>query len=81
MLAIFNFPYPSNICTKLELYCFSYFERVVIYKNPFLNLILPWQPNKMAASHKTHKLGRQSSNDHKCQIWFTSLHWLCRKYS
>ena len=23
--------------------------------------MLPWQPNKMATGHKTHKLGRQSS--------------------
>ena len=23
--------------------------------------------------HKTLKLGRQSSNDHNCLIWFTSL--------
>ena len=38
-----------------------------------------WQPNKMATGHKTHRLGRQSSNDHNCQIWFTSLHWLWRK--
>ena len=26
------------------------------------NLMLPWQPNKMAAGHQTQKLGRQSSN-------------------
>ena len=36
--------------------------------------ILPWQTNKMATGHKTHGLGRQSSNDHNCQIWFTFLH-------
>ena len=30
--------------------------------------MLPWQPNKMAAGHKTHKLGRQSSYDHNCKI-------------
>ena len=41
--------------------------------------MLPWQPNKMAAGHQTHKLGRQSSDDHNCQIWFTSLQWLWRK--
>ena len=29
-LAIFNCPYPFNICTKLESYCFSGFGRVVI---------------------------------------------------
>ena len=33
-------------------------------------LILPWQPNKMATGHKryTGTLGRQTSNDHNCQI-------------
>ena len=41
--------------------------------------MLRWKPNKMATGHETHKLGRQSSNDHNCQIWFTSLHWLWRK--
>ena len=45
----------------------------------FLNLMLPWQPNKMAPGHQTHKLSRQSSNDHNCQIWFTSLQLLCIK--
>ena len=35
--------------------------------------ILPWQPNKMVAGHKTHKLGRQSSNNHYSQIWFATL--------
>ena len=44
------------------------------FKNSFL--VLPWQPNKMATGHQTHKLGRQSSYDHKCEIWFTSLQWL-----
>ena len=39
----------------------------------FLNLMLPWQTNKMVTGHKTHELGRQSSNDHNCQIWFISL--------
>ena len=37
-----------------------------------------WQPNKMATGHKTHKLGRQSSNDHNCPIWITSLSALWR---
>ena len=41
--------------------------------------MLPWQPNKIVTDHKTHKLGRQSSNDHNCQIWFTLLQWLWRK--
>ena len=40
----------------------------------FLNLILPWQPNKIAIGHKKYKLGKHSSNDHNCQTWFTSLH-------
>ena len=35
--------------------------------------MLPLQPNKMAAGHQTHKLGRQSSDDHNCQIRFPSL--------
>ena len=26
--------------------------------------VLPWQPNKMATVHKTHKLDRKSSNEH-----------------
>ena len=41
--------------------------------------MLPRPPNKMVTGHKTHKLGRQSSDDHNCQIWFTSLHRLWRK--
>ena len=41
--------------------------------------ILPWHRNKMANGHKTHTLGRQSSNDHHCQIWLTSLRVLWRK--
>ena len=65
ILAILNCPYPSHICTKLESYCFSCFEGVVIY---FFNLILPWQPNKMAADQKTHTLGRQSLNVHVLNI-------------
>ena len=41
--------------------------------------MLPWKPNKMATCHEMHKLGRQSSNDHNCQIRFTSLHCLWKK--
>ena len=41
--------------------------------------MLPWQPNKMATGYQTDKLGRQSSNYHKFQIWFTSIQWLWRK--
>ena len=55
ILAIPNCPYPSNICTKLESYCLSGFEGVSFKKFFFLNLMLPWQPNKIAAGHKTHK--------------------------
>ena len=78
--SFFNCPYPFNICTKLESYCFSGFRGVVIKRYLFfLILMLPWQLNKIVTGHKTHKLGRQSSNDHNCQIWFTSLQWLWRK--
>ena len=45
----------------------------------FLNLMLPWQPNKIATGHQTYKLGRETSDDHNSQIWFTSLLWLWRK--
>ena len=45
----------------------------------FLNLMLTWQPNKIATGHQTYKLGRPLSKDHNCQIWFTPLHWLWRK--
>ena len=79
IVALLNCPYQSNICTKLESYCFSGFRRDVIYKNHFIKFNVAWQPNKMAICHKAHKLGRQSSNDHNCQIWFTALHWLWRK--
>ena len=59
-----------------------WFWRSCYLKNSFcLNLMLLWQPNKMATGHQTYKLGKQSSNDHNCQIWFTSLHWLWRKYT
>ena len=43
ILDILNCPYPSNICTKFESYCFLGFEGVVIYLFFFLNLMLPWQ--------------------------------------
>ena len=57
-LAILNCPYPSIICTKLESHTASVvLEEMSFKKNPFfLNLMLPWQPNKMANGHKTHKL-------------------------
>ena len=51
-------------------------EELPFKKFIFFNLMLPWQPNKIITGHKTHKLGRQSSNDHNCQIWFISHHWL-----
>ena len=61
-------PIPSNICTKLESYCFSGFEGIIILKKIFfsfffLNLMLPWQPNKRVTGHQTHKLDRLSSYD------------------
>ena len=59
ILAILNCPYTSNIYTKLELYCFSGFRgghlKIHFF---FLNLMLPWQPNKMGIGHKMYKLGR-----------------------
>ena len=67
ILAILNCPYPSNICTRLVILP-QWFGDVIKKKYSFvLNLMLPWQPNKMAIGHKTHKLGRQSSNDHNYQ--------------
>ena len=38
--------------------------------------ILSWRPKEMATGHKTHEVGRQSSNDHKCKVEFTLLHVL-----
>ena len=79
----FKLPLPKQHLYKLESYYFGGYGGDVIKKHSFFflkHVMLPWQPNKMAISHKTYKLGRQSSNDHNCQIWFTSLHWLWRKY-
>ena len=56
----------------------SLFFLLVLYEFPTLK-IMPWQLNKMVSGHKTCKLGRQSSNNHNCQICLTSLHWLWRK--
>ena len=68
LIAIFNCPYPFNICTKLESYCFSGFGRVVIKKIPHFifkfNVAMETKQN----GHEMHKLGRKSSNDHNCQI-------------
>ena len=74
-----NCPYPSNICTKYKSYCFNDVEGVVFFKNFLFLYILKLllQPNKMTTGHKT--LCRQALNDHNCQIWFSSLHWLWRK--
>ena len=58
---------PSCFATEFPCWCklqISYFK------------ILPRQQNKMATGHKPHKLGRQSLNNHNCQLWFTSLHIL-----
>ena len=52
LLAIFNCPYPFNICTKLESYCFSGFGEVVIKKSFFLKLTLPWKPTEMVSGHE-----------------------------
>ena len=79
LLAIFNCPYPFNICTKLEFYCFRSFQGVVIKKKKKFKLNVAMTTYKTVTGHKTHKLGRHSSNDQNCQIWFTSLQWLWRK--
>ena len=39
MLAILNCPYPSNIFTKLESYCFSDLKKLSFKKNLFFFLI------------------------------------------
>ena len=69
--------------TSVQNYSYCFFNGsggAVIQKIPFFfNLMLPWQANKIVTGHQTHKLGRQPSNDHNCQIWFTPLHWLWRK--
>ena len=67
LIAIFISPYPFNICTKLDSYCFSGFGGVAIKKQLFffkLNVAMETKLN----DHEMHKLGRKSSNDHNCQI-------------
>ena len=75
--AILNCPYPKAVhLYKIRIILLDWFWRRCHLKNSFffLNLILPWQPNKIAIGHKKYKLGKHSSNDHNCQTWFTSLH-------
>ena len=48
----------------LQWFCRCHFKKFLF----LFNLMLPWKSNKTAIGHKTHKLGRQSSNDHNCQI-------------
>ena len=67
----YNFTYSELALPLQHLHQISHTASVVLklsFKKFFffLNWLLPWQPNKMAAGHKTHKLDRQSSNDHKC---------------
>ena len=63
---------------QIRVILLQWFWSVILRKKSFffLNFMWPWQPNKMATGHKTHKLESQSSNDHNCQIWFTSFHCL-----
>ena len=78
----FELPLPKQHLNQIRIILLQWFRRNChLKKSFFFNLMLPWQPNKMATGHKTNQLGRQSSNDHKCQIWFTSLHRLRRKYN
>ena len=66
-----NFNHFEMSLPKQHLYKISHTATVILEmsfkKSPFiffLNLKLPWQPNKRATGHKIHELGRQSSNDH-----------------
>ena len=71
ILAILNCPYPKAVhLYKIRIILLDWFWKFLF----FLNLILPWQPNKIAIGHKKYKLGKHSSSDHNCQTWFTSVH-------
>ena len=79
--SFFELSLPKQHLYKIRVILLQWFWRSWHLKKSFffLNLMSPWQPNKMAIRHKTHTLGKQSYNDHDCRIWFTSLHWLWRK--
>ena len=62
-----------------EAICPSNFFEVGGIKIHFKKFNVAMATKQKGIGHKTHELGRQSSNDHTCQIWFRSLHWLCRK--
>ena len=80
-----NFSYFGLPLPKQHLYQIKNHTAVAVFKELsfikflFQNWMLPWQPNKMTTGQRTLKLGRQSSNDHNCQVWFVSLQWLWRK--
>ena len=75
----FELSLPKQHLYKIRVILLQWFWRSCHLKKVLLKPKVAWQPNKMATGHKTHELGRQSSHDHNCQIWFTSLHWLWRK--
>ena len=68
-IALTHLTFVPNKSPMLQWLCSGSHYFFLIY------LMLPWKPNKMATGHEAHKLGRQSSNDHDCQIWFTSHHF------
>ena len=87
-MGVFLLPWQPNQEADWQIFSYMYFQLPLPIKNLyqirvlllqwfwFLKFMLPWQPNKIATGHETYKLSRQSSNDHNCQIWFTSLRWL-----
>ena len=81
MFGYFKLSYAKQHLYQIRVLLLQRFLEELSFKKflSFLNLMLPWQPNKMATGHQTHKLGRQSSYDHNCQIWFTLFQWLWRK--
>ena len=78
---VMNCPYPFNICTKSESYCFSGFWGVVIKNNPFFkfNVAMETKQNGHWSWNAKKWVDNHQMIDHNCQIWYTSLHWLWRK--
>ena len=76
---LIELPLPKQHLYQIRVILLQWFWRSCHLKIPFLKINVAMATNKMAAGRKTYKLSRQLSNDHKCQIWFTSLQWLWRK--
>ena len=79
--SILNCPYSSNICTKLESYCFSGIEGVVIWKKSFFKIECCHGNQTKWPLVIKHTNWIHNHQMIICQIWFTSLHWLWRKYN